>query len=182
MKGVDLLPEEVAKPKHPGLFRVTALIIVSLFVFGLSFLYTVKTVELKRAQEALSILESDFAGYAWIEEELIETRKLKKDIESKLELARAETETGLPIDEILKELPELMPEGVRLARVSMANDGEIRFHAEATGLSQAAGLVVSLDKSSLFDDVKLLKVTKANEVDEIFKLEATGKLSPIGGD
>ncbi|NLJ60987.1 MAG: hypothetical protein GX338_08595, partial [Firmicutes bacterium] len=59
---------------------------------------------------------------------------------------------------------------------------KILFHAEATGLSQAAGLVVSLDKSALFEDVKLLKVTKVNEEDEIFKLEATGKLSPIGGD
>lgn len=182
MKGIDLLPEEIAKPKRPGLFWVTALVIVSLFVFGLSFLYTVKTRELKLAEEALSTLESDFSGYAWIEEELIEAGKRKKDIESKLELARRETKTGLPADEILKELSELMPKGVRLARVSLANDAKILFHAEATGLSQAAGLVVSLDKSALFEDVKLLKVTKVNEEDEIFKLEATGKLSPIGGD
>lgn len=182
MKGVDLLPQEVAKPERPRLFRVTALVIISLFVLGLSFFYTVKTSELKRAQETLSVLESDFAGYAWIEDELIETRKLKKDIEAKLELARRDTETGLPADEILKELSELMPRGVRLAQVSLGNDGKILFHAESTGLSQAAGLVISLDKSHLFDDVKLLKVTKVNEADEIFKLEATGKLSPTGGD
>jgi len=30
MKGIDLLPEEIAKPKRPGLFWVTALVIVSL--------------------------------------------------------------------------------------------------------------------------------------------------------
>lgn len=182
MKGVDLLPQEVTKPRRPALFSVTALVIISLFVLLVSFLYTAKTGELNRAKEALSILESDFAGFAWVEEELIKTGKRKKDIESKLELARKETENHLPLDEILRDLPGLMPQGVRLTRLSLADEGRVLFYAETTALSRAAGLGVSLEQSGMFHDVKLLKITRVNEVDGIYKLEATGKLSPIGGD
>jgi hypothetical protein len=182
MKGVDLLPQGVAKPKSPALFSVTALVIISLFVLLISFLYTAKTGELNRAREALSILESDFAGFRWVEEELASTRKRKKDVESKLELAMKETENPLPADRILKDLPALMPQGVRLVQLSLASEGRVLFHAEATALSQAAGLGISLDQSGMFHDLKLQKVTRVNEVDGIYRLEATGKLSPIGGD
>jgi len=57
----------------------------------------------------------------------------------------------------------------------------VLFYAETTALSRAAGLGVSLEQSGMFHDVKLLKITRVNEVDGIYKLEATGKLSPIGG-
>jgi len=181
MKGVDLLPQEVAKPKHPALFGVTALVIILFFVLFMSFLYSFKSAELDRGKEALSILESDFAGFAWIEEELVLTAKLKKDIQSKLELARKETENPLPVDGILRNLPGLMPQGVRLTRLSLADEGRVLFYAETTALSRAAGLGVSLEQSGMFRDVKLLKVTRVNEVDGTYKLEATGKLSPIGG-
>ena len=46
MKGVDLLPQEVAKPKHPALFGVTALVIILFFVLFMSFLYSFKSAEL----------------------------------------------------------------------------------------------------------------------------------------
>lgn len=182
MKGVDLLPQEVAKPKRPALFSITALVMISLFVFFVAFIYTAKTEELNRAEEALSILESDFAGFAWVEEELTRTGKSKKDIESKLELARKETENRLPVGAILKDLPGLIPQGVRLTQLSLASEGRALFYAEATALSQAARLGISLEQSGMFHDVKLLKVTRINEVDGIYKLEATGKLSPTGGD
>ena len=151
-------------------------------MFSLSFLYTTKTTELNRAREVLSTLESDFAGYAWIDEELVLTKKLNKDMASELESAKAELENSLPTDKILRRLPGLMPEGVRLVQFSLTDNGIIMFHGEATSLSGVAGLVVSLEQSDLFDDIKLLKTTRVNESEKIYEFEATGKLSPTGGD
>jgi hypothetical protein len=182
MRGVDLLPKEVAKPKRPSLFGVTAVATILFFVLIMSSLYMVKTAQLNRAQEAFAVLESDFLDFAWIDEELIRTAKSKKDIESKVELARKETENPLPVDRILKELPGLMPQGVRLVQFSLASEGRILCHAEATTLSQAAGLAISLEQSGMFHDVKLLKVTRVNDAGGTYKLDATGKLSPRGGD
>jgi Tfp pilus assembly protein PilN len=182
MKGIDLLPQETAKPRRSRLSWITGLIVVSLFVFALSFLYTAKTTELNRAMEVLSTLESDFAGYAWIDEELVRTGKRKKDIDSKIESATVELEDHLPTDEILRKLPDLMPEGVRLVQFSLADDGRILFSGEATALSRVAGLVVSLEQFDLIDDVKLLKATRVRESDKTFEFETTGKLSPTGGD
>ncbi len=182
MKGVNLLPQETAKPRRSRLSWITGLIIVSLFVFAMSFLYTTKTTQLNRAREVLSTLESDFHGYAWIDEELIRTGKRKKDIDSKLKSAEAEIEPHLSFDDILGKLPGLMPAGVRLVQLSLANDGTILFHGEAIALSGVAGFVISMEQSDLIDDVKLLKAIRPNEPDEIFRFETTGKLSPVGGN
>lgn len=182
MKGVNLLPQDAAKPRRSESFGVVTLIMVSLFVFTSSFLYSAKTAELAQAREALLTLESDFASYTWIDEELVRARKAEKDMESRLKSATTEIENRLPASEVLSELPRLMPKGARLTQVALGSEGKALFHGEAGAISAAAGLVISLEKSGLFEDVTLLKVTRGSESDGVFKFEATGKLSPAGGD
>jgi len=182
LKGVDLLPPGLPKPPRTSALRIVAAASVCAFVLVAVLLYVVKAQEVADLRRSLKAQEEDYARYAWLDHDIQETRKSKDEVLARLAAATQQVEGGLPAQEILGDLSRLLPRGVRLVQFTLADDGKAMIDGEAASLEAVASLMLALEDSDLFDDVRLARTGRAGENEGLLAVQAQATLSRTGGE
>ncbi|MDI7246020.1 MAG: PilN domain-containing protein [Bacillota bacterium] len=182
MKGIDLLPSGLPRPPRTSPLRIMAATSVCAFVLVVVLLYVVKAQEVADLRRSLKAQEEDYARYAWLDRDIQETRKSKDEVLAKLASARKQVDGGLPAQEILGNLSRLIPAGVRLVQFGLADDGKATIDGEAASLEAVASLMLTLEESDLFEDVRLTGARRAGESAGLLAFQAQATLSGTGGE
>ncbi len=181
MTGINLLPSERARPRRTASFRLAVTAAVCVFSFSASLLYTLKARQVDELRGVLEAEERAYAGYVWLERDTQRTQKAGEEIAARLAAAGEQVARGLPARDILRRLPQIMPERVWLVEFALADDGKARISGEAASLKDVAAFLVSLDASDLFEGVNLLRAARSEESGFV-SFQAEAALSRSRGD
>ncbi|MGE5571926.1 MAG: PilN domain-containing protein [Bacteroidota bacterium] len=182
MKGVDLLPPGLPRPPRTSILRIALATVPFVFVLTAICLYALRSSEIEALRSTLKTQEEDYARYAWLDRDIQETRKSRDEMLAKLAAARKQVGAGLPAKEILDNLSRLVPAGVRLVQFGLADDGRAMIDGEATSLEAVASLMLTLEESDLFEDVRLTGARRAGESAGLLAFQAQATLSGRGGE
>ncbi len=182
MKGVDLLPPGLPRPPRTSALRIAVATAVCVFVVVTVLLYVVKAHEVADLRRSLEAQEEDHARYAWLDRDIQETRKSRDEVLARLAAARKQVDSGLPAQEILGDLSQLLPEGVRLVQFGLADDGKAIIDGEAVSLEAVASLMLALGESGLFEDVRLARAGRIGDSAGLLAFQAQATLSRTGGE
>lgn len=181
MRGVNLLPSDLPRPQRVSFPRVAAAATVCALLFATSLVYTLRVEHIKELRRALDVAENGYARYVWLERDIESTRKSKEEMLARLAEARKQAENGLPAQDILAELPQVMPENVWLVQFALADDNKAGIEGEAASLQDVAAFILALESSDLFEDVHLLRASRSGEAG-LLSFQAETVLSRSGGN
>lgn len=181
MRSVNLLPSDLPRPRRTSFLRVAVATVACAFLFGTSLLYTLKAEEVKELRRKVESEEAEYAAHAWLDRDAERTRKTRDEMLARLESAKRQTGAGLPVQDILARLPQVMPEGVWLVQFALADGGKSRVEGEARSLAVVASFLLSLEGSDYFEDVHLLQVSRSTE-SGLLAFQAEAQLTREEGD